>query len=58
LDLYHEKKCRVAQVVAIFQYWKVKSKTFDEKTDIKTTFKDWFAKVQRRIQEIVEFLKT
>jgi hypothetical protein len=22
------------------QYWKIKSKTFDEKTDVKTTFKD------------------
>jgi cell division protease FtsH len=39
------------------QYWKIKSKTFDEKTDVKTTFKDVAGKGPRKIQEIVEFLK-
>jgi cell division protease FtsH len=30
------------------QYWKIKSKTFDEKTDVKTTFKDVAGKGPRR----------
>lgn len=42
-----------------FQYWKIKSQTFDEKNDTKVTFKDvaGLEGAKEEVQEIVEFLK-
>jgi cell division protease FtsH len=51
----------VVLVVAgqIFNIGKSKAKLFDEKTDIKTTFKDVAGLEEKEeIQEIVEFLKS
>jgi hypothetical protein len=49
----------VAQVVAIgFNIGKnPKAKLIDEKTDIKTTFKGWFAKVLKKFKKLLNSLK-